>query len=68
VAPVELEGVSGGAILDTELMDVLNLAGTQLLNNIATLDEFPTLKPGTNIVSWTGNVTRLTITPRWRNI
>ena len=66
--PVELEGVSGGAIIDTELMDVLNLAGSQLLNNIATLDEFPKLKAGANIISWTGAVTKITITPRWRNI
>lgn len=28
--------------------------------------EFPRLLPGVNAVSWTGSVTSLTITPRWR--
>lgn len=27
---------------------------------------FPLLPPGINAISWTGNVTKLTITPRWR--
>ena len=65
---VELEGVTGGAIIDTELMDVLNLAGTGLLNNIATIDEFPTLKAGSNTIAWAGAVTKITVTPRWRNL
>lgn len=28
--------------------------------------DFPRLLPGVNAISWTGNVTKLTITPRWR--
>ena len=65
---VELAGLTDGAIIDTELMDVLNLAGTALLNNIATLDAFPKLNTGMNTIAWTGTVTKVTITPRWRNI
>ena len=34
-----------------------------------TADDFPTLAPGANILSWTGTgVTGITITPRWRDL
>lgn len=62
------EGVTDGVIVDTELMDVFNLAGTALLNDLATMDDFPTLASGANIITWAGSVTKITITPRWRNI
>ena len=29
---------------------------------------FPILAPGDNVVSWTGNVSSITITPRWRTL
>jgi phage-related protein len=29
-------------------------------------DEWPTLPVGTTAISWTGNITRITITPNWR--
>lgn len=28
--------------------------------------DFPTLLPGQNAISWSGNVTRLEIQPNWR--
>ena len=28
--------------------------------------DFPTLSPGNSTISWTGNVTYLTVTPNWR--
>lgn len=30
------------------------------------LSEWPTLRPGKNVISWTGAVTTVTISPRWR--
>lgn len=68
---VEVEDLSGGIILDSELGECFNLDETQLKNSVVTLmdEDFPTLQPGTNIISWTGTgVTGITITPRWRDL
>ena len=40
----------------------INLTGS------LTGDDWPTLSVGTTPVSWTGNVTRITITPNWRTL
>ena len=55
------------------LQDALTLDGSGLLNNQAAGD-FPTLPPGTSMVSWypfeeddnPGDVTKIVISPRWR--
>lgn len=67
---VEIEGLEDGIIVDSELGDCFNLTESALLNSKVTLmdDDFPTLAPGENIISWTGNVTKITITPRWRDL
>ena len=65
---MEFQGVSGGVIVDTEMMDCFNLAMSGLLNHIAAIDAFPVLRPGANVITWTGNVSRVTVTPRRRNI
>ena len=68
---VEIEGLEGGIIIDSELRECFNLTETALLNGKVTLmdDDFPTLAPGANIISWTGTgVTGITITPRWRDL
>lgn len=68
---VEVENLEDGIIIDSELGDCFNLTETALLNHKVTLmdDEFPTLAPGANIISWTGTgVTGITITPRWRDL
>ena len=68
---VEVENLEDGIIIDSELGDCFNLTETALLNHKVTLmdDEFPTLQPGANIISWTGTgVTGITITPRWRDL
>ena len=62
-------GVSGGFIIDSEAGDIYGLDGTTLQRGLAqTLEEFPLLAPGENAVSWTGTVSRVTITPRWRRL
>ena len=67
---VEIEGLEDGIIIDSELGDCFDLTETALLNGKVTLvdDNFPALAPGENIVSWTGNVTKITVTPRWRDL
>lgn len=60
---IELEGVTGSVTLDTPLMEVYNDATP--LNEILT-GEFPQLPPDVVPISWTGNVTKVTITPNWR--
>lgn len=64
---MEFQGVSGGVVVDSELMDVFDLSEGALLNNLATMDEFPLLSPGANLISWSGSVTKITVTSRWRN-
>lgn len=68
---VLVTGMDGGIIIDCELGDCFNLTESALLNDkVSLLDEdFPTLAPGDNIISWTGTgVTKVTITPRWRDL
>ena len=59
-------GLTDGIIVDSELMECLNLTETALLNSSASCTDFPLLKPGANMISVDGNVTRILITPRWR--
>ena len=68
---VEVDDLGGGVILDSELGECFNLDETQLKNSVVTLmdEDFPTLQPGANIISWTGTgVTKITVTPRWRDL
>lgn len=67
---VEIEDMDGGVIIDSEMGDCFNLTETALLNGQVSImdDDFPTLAPGANILSWTGGVTKITITPRWRDL
>ena len=68
---VEVDDLGGGIIIDSELGECFDLDETQLKNSVVTLmdEDFPTLQPGANIISWTGTgVTGITITPRWRDL
>ena len=60
---VELTDVSSSIVLDCALKEAYK--GTTLMNDHMSGD-FPVLKPGLNAVSWSGNVTRIVISPRWR--
>ncbi len=62
------EGLTDGIVIDSELLDCLNLEENQLMNGCAQMDEFPTLQPGYNAISWSGSVASVTITPRWRYV
>lgn len=63
---IEARSLTDGAIIDCELMETFNLAKTASLNSSFVMDEFPVLRPGANIITWTGSVTKVEITPRWR--
>lgn len=58
-----LYGVTSGMIVDSDTEWVLKNGAPQ--QGIYT-GKFPVLKPGDNTVAFTGNVSKLTITPRWR--
>lgn len=60
---VELDSNTDSITLDTPLMEAYN--GVTSMNGCISGD-FPTLTPGANAVSWTGNVTKVVIQPNWR--
>jgi phage-related protein len=63
---VTFTGVSGHVEIDSEIMNVYK--DITPLNNIMTGDTFPTFAPGINDISFTGNVTKAEIVPRWCTI
>ena len=60
---VELTDISGIIVIDSALQEAYK--GTTLMNDHMSGD-FPVLKPGQNAISWSGTVTRIIISPRWR--
>lgn len=62
---VELSDIAGAITLDTPLMEAYN--GVTSMNNCVSGD-FPTLLPGANAVSWSGNVSQVVIQPNWRTL
>lgn len=62
---VQLLGVEKDIVLDCEAQEALSLDGSRLLNDRMSGD-FPTLPPGTSVISWSGNVYGVAVTPRWR--
>ena len=60
---IELEGIAGNITLNSALQEAYS--GTTSMNS-AMSGEFPILYPGANAISWTGNVSKVVIEPRWR--
>ena len=60
---VELDGITDSITLDTSLMEAYK--DTTSMNSCMSGD-FPTLLPGQNAISWTGNVTKVEVQPNWR--
>ena len=58
--------VSPNLSCDSELMNCYY--GTTLKNNVINFTEFPVFEPGANVISYTGSVTRIIVTPRWRTL
>ena len=60
---VELEGIEDEIVLNSVIQETYQ--GETLLNEHMEGD-FPILKPGNNLISWSGDITRLVIAPNWR--
>ena len=60
---IELDAVSNGITINSVIQEAYQ--GKTLLNDKMEGD-FPVLKPGANLISWSGSVTRLVIQPNWR--
>lgn len=61
-----IEVTGGSVIIDSELMDCFETNGVTLANTRVSLTDFPLLAPGSNTVTWTGNVSKVEILPRSR--
>ena len=61
----ELSSISGSITLDSVLQEAYN--GHTSMNSRMS-GEFPRLLPGQNAISWTGNVSRVTVQANWRTL
>lgn len=61
-AEISLANLSEYIVLDSDLQDAYK--GT-LNENAKMTGDFPELLPGSNIISWTGGITGVSIIPRW---
>lgn len=57
----KFDNIDEYVIVDSELMETYK--ETSLVKYYG---DFPELTPGENTISWTGNITKIEITPRWR--
>ncbi len=62
---IELSEVTGSITLDTPLMEAYSNGITA---NRQMSGDFPTLSTGSTAISWTGNVSRVTVQPNWRTL
>ena len=60
---IELEGIEDSIVLNSVIQEAYQ--GETLLNEKMEGD-FPVLKPGNNLISWSGDVSRVVIAPNWR--
>jgi phage-related protein len=64
------KNITGSLIIDSETENCYRMNGEQIINEnkkMYTID-FPQFKPGQNTVSWTGNITRIEVEPRWQSL
>lgn len=65
---VQIKSIVDQITLDCELQDAYRHVGDgapENKNNCIYAPEFPALQPGDNLISFGGNITGVTITPRW---
>ena len=60
---VELTDVSQNIVINSALKEAYK--GNALMNEHMSGD-FPVLKPGQNVISWSGDVTNVVVQPNWR--
>ena len=61
---ISLKSVSEKIIVDSVIQDCYDDAGDNLNGNMS--GEFLKMKPGENIIEWSGNVTKVELLPNWR--
>lgn len=61
---VELVNISNSVVVDSSIRECY----AEVLRNDHMNGDFPVLKPGTNAISWTGNISKLVIRPNWRSL
>ncbi|MBV4421026.1 distal tail protein Dit [Clostridium tyrobutyricum] len=61
---ISLKGVSEKIIVDSVIQDCYDNAGNNLNGKMT--GEFPKLKPGENIMEWSGDVVKAELLPNWR--
>lgn len=61
-----LDGLQKSVVLESEMMEVLDGAGVTYTPPVLGDDLFPKLEVGNNEISWTGDVEKIEIEPRWR--
>lgn len=64
---MDFEGVSEGIIVDCDLQECFSLDRMALMNQNASMDDFPMLEPGENDVEWIGSVESITVERRCRD-
>lgn len=65
---VEVKSIEDHIVLDSELGHAYRQVGDAPMENMngnISAPVFPQLLPGDNAISWTGDITKLEITPRW---
>jgi phage-related protein len=62
---IDIAGLAEPIVIDSDVGLTTDATGTVNMCYL-TSGDYPRLAPGTNAISWTGTVTKVTITPRWR--
>lgn len=64
---VLIDEMDGAITMDCELKIADNGSGTDVMDKISLVDgRWPVLNPGYNMVNWSGDVSSVVFTPRWR--
>jgi predicted phage tail component-like protein len=61
---INLKGITGKITINSVIQDCYDDAGNNLNGQMS--GEFLKLKPGENIIEWSGNVTKIELLPNWR--
>lgn len=61
-----IDGVSSYVMIDCETQMVYK-GNANLGSSVTRIGDWPVIAPGGSLINWTGNVTGLVITPRWRD-
>lgn len=60
---VQIKSISEYVVLDCDTQNAYK--GLENKNSTINAPEFPVLRPGDNMISWTGGIAKVEITPRW---